>query len=145
MKGEIQPDHMPVNNFSLKVIGLLDLTAVTISGIDDELQTVDLPDRTVASGGNRAATEFDVGIPAHHTAEIAAMEAWYIESQDPITPTYKKPCTLIMNSLSGAKSRTYTLVGVFPKKRATPDLDMGADGDMAVITYTMSVDNIVPI
>lgn len=145
MKGEILPDHMPTNKFSLKVIGLIDLTALTISGLEDELQTVELPDRTVASGGNRAASEFEMGIPAHHGVQIAAMELWFRESQDPISPTYKKPCTLTMESLSGNSDRSYTLIGVFPKKRSTPDLDKADDGEMAVITWSMSVDDILPI
>lgn len=145
MKGIIKPDHMPVNKFSLKVVGLVDLTAITVSGIEDELQTVDLPDRTVASGGNRMAGEFDIAIPLHHTLEMAAMEVWFKEGQDPITPTYKKPCTLGMDSLSGASSRNYTLVGVFVKKRALPDLDKENDGDMAMATWTLSYDDILPL
>ena len=50
MKGIIKPDHIPVNNFDLLVAGLIDLTAVEVSGIEDTLQTIDLPDRTRASG-----------------------------------------------------------------------------------------------
>ncbi len=145
MKGEIQADHIPVNKFQLKVVGLLDLTAVSISGLEDELATIDLPDRTKASGGNRGASEFTMMIPAHHTVEIAAMEVWFKEGQDPIVPTYKKPCTLIMQSLSGQKERSYTLIGVFVMKRTLPDLDKADDGEMASIEWGMSVDDIIPL
>lgn len=145
MKGEIQPDHNPVNKFEFQVVGLGVFTAVEISGIEDELDTTELPDRTVASGGNRQATEFELKIPMHHTTERALLEIWYKESQDPVSPTYKKPCTLLHPSLSGAKSVNYTLIGVFPKKRTLPDLEKANEGEMAVITFMMSCDDVLPL
>lgn len=145
MKGVIKPDHMPVNNYQFLVLGLLELTAVEISGIEDELQTTELPDRTVASGGNRGPTEFTIMIPLHHTLEQAGMEIWYKESQDPVLPTYKKPCTLIHKSLSGQSQRSFTLVGVFPKKRTLPDLEMANEGEAAMVEWTMSADDVIPI
>ena len=70
MKGIIKSDHMPLNKFQLLVAGLPSLTLVTISGIDDELQTVDLPDRTAASGGHRGPSEFTANaVPVAHCAE----------------------------------------------------------------------------
>lgn len=145
MKGVIKPDHMGVNNYTFQVLGLLTLTATKVSGIEDELQTVELPDRTVASGGNRGPTEFSITIPLHHTLEQAAMELWYKESQDPVLPTYKKPCTLTHKSLSAQHSRSFTLVGVFPKKRTLPDLEMGNEGEMAEVEWMMSADDVIPI
>jgi hypothetical protein len=144
MKGVIASDHMSTNNFELLMLGMPSLTVVEASGLEDELQTVELPDRTVASGGNRSATEFDISIPAHHKGEIAACEIWLREAQDPVTPTYKKPGTLIMKSLSGNTTLTFSLLGVFCKKRVTPDLEMANEGEQANITYTLSVDDILP-
>jgi hypothetical protein len=145
MKGEIQPDHIPVNKFQLRVVGLADLAPVTVSGIEEELNTADLPDRTRASGGQKNAGEFEIGIPVHHTVEMVAMELWFKEGQDPVTPTYKKPCTLVMTSISGQRSRNYTLVGVFVTKRALPDLDKANEGELAVAMWTLSYDDIIPI
>lgn len=145
MKGVIQPDHIPVNKFRLIVIGLPDLTITELSGIEDELEVADLPDRTVASGGNRKASEFTFMLPMHHSVEQAAMEAWFLESQDPVLPTYKKPGTLIHESISGATIRTFQLTGLFPKKRALPDLEMVNEGEMAAVEWTMSSDDIAPI
>lgn len=145
MKGEILADHMSVNKYTLQIIGLIPITAVEISGIEDELETTELPDRTVASGGNRKATEFTMMVPAHHTAEQAALELWYRESQDPVSPTYKKPCTLTLESISGNATRGYTLSGVFPKGRNTPDLEKKNEGEIALIEWVMSVDDIIPI
>jgi hypothetical protein len=145
MKGSIQSDHMPTNKYELLIIGLPSITAVEISGMEDELQTTELPDRTVASGGNRGATEFTLSVPMHHTIEQLAMELWFKESQDPISPGYKKPGTLIHKSSSGNAFRSFTLVGAFPKKRALPDLEMGAEGEMANVEWTISVDDLLPI
>jgi hypothetical protein len=145
MKGEVQPDHIPVNKFKLLVVGLLDIYMSTVSGIEDELNTIDLPDRTKASGGNRNATSFTAMHPLHHTAENAALELWFKEGQDPISPTYKKPCTLVMQRLSGTGERSYSLIGVFISKRTLPDLDKSDDGEMAQVEWEFSVDDIIPI
>jgi hypothetical protein len=145
MKGEIKPDHMPVNKYQFLVVGLIPLTATEVSGIEDELETVRLPDRTTASGGNRGPTEFELTMPMHHLTEQAAMEVWFKEGQDPILPTYKKPCTLVHKSISGAVLRSYTLVGVFPTKRTLPDLDKANEGEMATVVWTMSADDVFPL
>jgi len=145
MKGDIQSDHIPVNKFVFSVLGLIDLTVTAVSGLDDELETVKLPDRTQASGGNRGPTNFDITIPAHHQLEQAAMEVWYRESQDPVLPTYKKPCTLTLKSISGQSSYRLSLVGVFPMKRGVPELDKENEGEMAGIVWSMSADDVIPI
>ena len=145
MKGIIQEDHMPTNKFTFQVVGLIPLTVIEHSGIEDELDTTELPDRTIASGGTRKATEFTLMMPTHHTAEQAVMELWFREAQDPVSPTYKKPCTLTMERLSSAAGRNFSLVGVFPKKRALPDLDKSNEGEMAMTEWTMSADDVLPL
>lgn len=145
MKGEMLPDHIPVNNYELLVLGLPALTPTEISGIEDELQTTELPDRTRASGGNRGPTEFTMMIPMHHLIEQAAMELWFRESQDPVSPTYKKVGTLIHKSISGATLRTYSNIGMFPTKRVLPDLEKENEGEIALVEWTISADDIEPI
>lgn len=144
MKGAILPDHMPVNKYQLLVLGMPPLTFTEISGIEDELQTVDLPDRTVASGGNRTSVEFTGKLPAHHMGEQGAMEAWYMQAQDPVSPDYKKTATLVLQSNSGLVVKSYSLMGVFPSKRATPDLEMAAEGEAAMIEWTFKADDVMP-
>ncbi len=142
MKGAIEPNHIPVNNYELLIIGLPSFTAVEISGLEDELQTVELPDRTVASGGNRGPSEFTMMLPMHHTAEQLAAEAWYQEAQDPVLPTYKKIGTLVLKAITGEVARVYALTGAFIKKRTTPDLELNNDGEQANVEWTVSVDDI---
>src|SRR5690606_5954974 len=112
---------------------------------EEELDVVDLPDRTRASGGDTRPVEFTVTQPAHHTAEVMAMEIWFREGQDPVLPTYKKPATLIKRSLSGQTLRAYSLTGVFVSRRATADLEMDNEGEMDTIEWTLNADKVLPI
>lgn len=145
MKGAIKADHIPTNNYELLILGLPTLTPVEISGLEDELETTDLPDRTVASGGNRGPFEFTMLIPMHHTVEQAAMEIWFREGQDPVQPTYKKAGTLIHKSISAQNLRTFSLIGAFVSKRVLPDLEMKGEGEQANVEWTIKGDDILPI
>lgn len=145
MKGEIQADHIPLNKYTLQVIGLIAITATEISGIEDEIESVELPDRTVATSGWRKATEFTVMVPLHHTAEQAALELWFAESQGVVSPVYKKPAVLTHESITGLNTRAFSLAGVWPKKRKLPDLERTAEGDLAGVEWTFSCDNVMPI
>lgn len=144
MKGTIKKNHIPASEFKLLVIGMPEITLVTVSGIEEELETVDLPDRTTASGGHTKPVEFTITQPMHHLVELAAMEAWFRESQDPVSPTYKKNATLVMTSIGGDVSKTYSLMGLYPSKQKLPDLDMANEGEMNVVEWTMKADDITP-
>lgn len=145
MKGKILPDHIPVNKFQLLVIGLPILTITEISGLEDELEIVTLPDRTKATGGNSIPSEFTVMTPAHHMIEQKAWEKWYKEGKEPVSPTYKKTATLVMRSLSGQLALTRSLVGLFVSKRKDPDGEMANEGEMATVEWTLQVDDILPL
>ena len=145
MKGAIQGDHIPLNKYQLIVLGMPELIFTEISGLEEELETVDLPDRTVASGGQTKTLEFTATLPAHHLIMQAAMELWFVEGRDPVASTYKKTATLILKSISGSTFRTYSLIGLFVCKRATPDLEMANEGEMATIEWTFKADQMLPI
>jgi len=145
MKGVIEEGHIPVNNWQLIILGGPLLTITEQSGIEDELETTELPDRTVVSGGNRKAIEFDITMPEHHTVEQVFMESWFKESQDPVSPTYKKIGTMISYDINGNVARTMSLIGAFPKKRVQSDREMANEGEMATVTWTISVDDVEPI
>lgn len=145
MKGSIQPNHIPVNKFEVLVVGLPPLTVTNSSGLEEELQVVELPDNTKVSGGRTGPSEFTITIPLHHTIEVAAMELWFRESQDPVTPTYKKAGSLIMTSIGLAgPTRIYNMIGMFPMKRKLSEGEMKNDGDMATVEWSMCVDQIIP-
>jgi hypothetical protein len=142
MKGAIQSNHIPVNHWELIVPTLPALTITEQSGLEDELEKVKLPDRTVASGGNRGPVEIDITMPMHHITEQLAMEVWFRESQQPVLPTYKKAGTLIHYNSEGNPSKTFGLIGVFPFKRTTSDLEMENEGAMATVVWSLSIDDV---
>jgi hypothetical protein len=145
IKGTLNPDHIPVNKYTFAVVGLLPLVFTQISGLEEEIDVVDLPDRTRASGGNTQPVEFTVMQPAWHTAEVLAMEVWFEEGKDPISSTLKKPVTLTIQSGTGNIRRLYTLTGVWPSKRKTPDLDYENEGEGAFIEWTFQCDSIIAL
>ena len=145
MRGQIRPDHIALNQYQLIVVGLPPLTIVTISGIEEELEAVELPDRTMASGGHTGTVELTIGIPMHHLVEQAAMEVWWRQAQDPVSPVYKLPATLIHQSISGNAFRSFTLLGVFVKGRNLPDLELVNEGEMAVVEWVLNADQILLI
>lgn len=140
MKMVLLPDHIPVNNFDLIVIGGPPiLQFITIDGFDWELDTVDLPDRTKATGGATKAIEFTGTHPKHHVVEDVFLQAWFTEAELGL-PTYKKAATLQNVSISGLNRRNWALIGMFPTKQKTADLDIGNEGEMNVTEWTFSAD-----
>lgn len=135
MKEVLLPDHIPVNNFELIVVGAPPLKFVTLDGFDEEVDTTDLPDRTVASGGATKSIEFTATHPKHHAVEDAFLEAWFVESKLAL-PSYKKPATLLIKSISSLQFKTFSLIWMFPSKRKTADLDIANEGELNVNEWT---------
>lgn len=142
MKGILSPNHIPLNKYKLFVVGLVPLTPVTIGEIEEELQTVDLPDRTRASGGYTSPTSTEVGIAMSEHAQMFAMEAWFADCQGSVAANYKKSATLIYEPIGVGISRIYQLHGVFPQSRGTPAVAMENEGELAVVSWTLSIDSI---
>lgn len=142
IKSTIQPDHFQVNKYTLLVAGLPPVLFTTIGAIESELDDTERPDRTRASGGREKPGETEVTQPAHHLIERAAMEAWFEECKDPVSPTHKKLGTLTVQSQSGLLLMSYALIGLKIMKRALPELDLSNDGEMGEITWTLTYDEV---
>lgn len=149
MQQTLLPDHIPVNNFELIVVGGPPVLQFTkLGGFDWALDTVTLPDRTVASGGTTQAVEFTGEHPKHHTVEDAFLQTWWAESgagTNIVLPTYKKAATLVVASISLINVRTFSLIGTFPKNQKTADRDQANEGDMDVTEWTFSADLPIPL
>ena len=145
MKHVLLPDHIPTNKYALAVAGLGNITYTSVGALEREIDKVDLPDRTSASGGRTKPLEFEVKVPAHHLEEIALMDDWHEQGQDPVDPNYKKTGTLSMISISGLQRYVGTIVQLWVQKDATPELEMNSEGDMAEKTYTMCADDFLPV
>lgn len=145
LKGKIQPNHIPLNRYDLVIVGGPPLTVVTCSGIEEELEVVEMPDRTVASGGNTKPVEFTIGIPTHHAVEIAFMELWFADSIGQ-KPGHKKSGALIMKAVSDiAPGKTHTIMSALVSKRKLPDLEMANEGELSVTEYTIRADQTIPV
>jgi hypothetical protein len=145
MKMTLLPDHIAVNNFDLIVVGGPPVIQfITFDGLEEELDTVDLPDRTKASGGATKAVETTATHPKHHAIEDAFLESWFVEAQLAL-PTYKKAASLLVYSISGLVTRSYNLIGMFPSKRKTADLDMANEGELNVTEWTFMIDKPIPV
>lgn len=145
MKGSVQPNHIPVNNFELLVIGLPPILFTEVSGLEQETEKADMPDRTVVSGGNVKATEFTAMMFEHHSIELASLELWRREGVDPVSPTYKKVGTLIKRGINGEIASTRTVTGLWITKRTDADLDLANEGEPAMVEFTFSADKIESI
>lgn len=145
IKSVILPDHMQVNKFTLDVGGMPPLTLMSVGGMEAELDTVDLPDRTSHSGGREKPQEFDIVIPMHHKQEIAAMELWYQANKDPVQIDAKRVGVLSVFSQSDIAQKSWMLNGLYPMKEGIPELDLDNDGEMASMTYGMKCDERQPL
>lgn len=144
MKGVIQSNHIPKNNYELQVNGLPPITFTEVGDISEVIDKVDLPDRTRASGGTKQAGDFPVMVPSHHDVEVAAMESWYKEGQDPVAPTYKKSGTLLKKGLDGTVIRSYIFSGLWVSERNMTAMSLENEGEMDAIEYLLNFDDILP-
>lgn len=135
MEGVLLPDHIALNNYELIVTGMPKFTFTAISGIDEELETVDLPDRTPASGGHRKPVEFTAKQPMHHVPEVKALELWYKSAQEPVLPIYQKTGMMVMYSISALGLKMYMLTHLFPCGMKLPDTSMDNEGELAEIEW----------
>ena len=144
-KGTIKSDFIPRNKARLDVPGLNPIKFTSITGLEDELQVVDLPDKTRRSGGHRGPSEMVCMHPMHHQIEEVQLELWFTQSQDPVVPGYSRPAAITYMSESGNVLRIFTLIGVFPKKRKTADYEGENEGEMAQTEWTFNIDDIRPV
>jgi len=145
LKGVLETPHIPKHLYQLTVIGLPAMTFTAVGGIEEATEVVQLPDRTAASSGESPPVEFTLTQPLHHRGEVVAMEVWFAEGHNPVTPTYKKTATLTQFNIQGTAAHSWTLMGVWVTKRATQDLEMESEGEMSTIEWSLSADRIMPL
>jgi len=142
IKGVLQSNRVQVNKFELMIVPLTFPKPLftRISGLEMELDTVDLPDRTTRSGGREKQVEFEVDQPMHHVIEVVAMEGWWKQCVNTL-PLYLKIGTLLILNEYLGRSQKFMLYNLWLSKRSQSDLDLDNDGDMAIITWTMKADS----
>lgn len=144
MKGQIKPNHISKNNYELQIVGLPPIVFIEVGDISEQIDKVDLPDRTRASGGTKQAGDFSAMVPSHHDVEMAAMESWYKEGQDPVSPTYKKSGTLVKKGIDGTIIRTYSFTGLWVSERNMTSVALENEGEMDATEFLLNYDDIIP-
>lgn len=144
LKGKIQDNHIPLNKFELVVAGLPTLVLVTTDDIEEMLNVVEMPDRTFRSGGQTGPVEFTGTIPMHHDVQVAALEAWYKQGQDPVQDGYLKAGSMVFYRNDGTP-RPFELVNLWVAGRTVPGGDMANDGEPAMLTFAFRADEITPV
>lgn len=143
VQGKIQKDIMTGQKYVFMVDGV-EFVITDVGSIEETLQTVDLPDGSVASGGRVDPVEFPISIPLHHDVEYAFMELWFKGCQEPIAPNAYKNCSIVIKSNTGAKQRSMTVLGAFISGRSSPELEMeGGAGEMLKVEYTIKADKVM--
>lgn len=138
IEGVIQPNHAPVNSYELCILGLPKIVFTKVEGLEEELETVTLPDRSEASGGNTKPVEFTAMQMIHHAVEVAAIQLWYNLGKGNVTMGYKKSGSMIYKKSDGTIAWVVPLTEIFVKKRKYPDGDMENEGDAGQMTWTFS-------
>lgn len=143
VKGEILPGAAPRSKFRVIFAGLPPFYASKFTGLESELEVLELPDRTRQSAGNTKASTADVAGMVHHTIEAAAWDGWWVQSQAGVAG-YKRAGTVEVLGPDDVPVAFYALAGVFPTKWMLGDLDKTST-DSVEITYSLSVDSVIKI
>jgi hypothetical protein len=144
LKGKIKENHIPLNKFELIIAGLVQITLTTTDDIEAALAVVEMPDKTKRSGGQTGAVEFTGTIPMHHDVEIAALELWFKQGQDPVQSGYLKAGSLVFYRNDGTP-RPFEFVNLWISSRKIPGGDMKSDGEAAMLTYKFQADEVLPV
>jgi len=140
----IQPDAAMTNQFKLEIEGLPAIVFTSTGELATELELATMPDGTRQSTGKTKPSDTEVKHMAHHAEERIAMEAWFAQCIAG-SPTGKRPGFL---HLLGADGRTvkasYALDGCLAYIRKLPELDSSTEGEGAMLTWSLSVDNVLP-
>ncbi len=139
IKGEALPDPALRGQFRVSFIGMPPIYATKFTGLEFEIETTDLADRTRHSAGATGAGEAVCSGYLHHTIEAVAWEAWFDASRNG-SPGYKRDGTLEILGADGIPRAIYSLVGVWPKKWAIGDFDKTSK-DSVEVAFTLSIDD----
>lgn len=144
LKGKIQENHIPLNKFELIVAGMPQITLVTTGDIEESVPAIDMPDRTRRSGGQTGPVSFTGTIPMHHDVQVAALELWYKQCQDPVQDGYLKAGSLMWYRSNG-DPRPFELINLWISARTIPGGDMKNDGEPALLTFKFEADEVTPV
>ena len=127
------------------VLGLPSIVFTKAGGAEQEVGSTDLPDKTKASGGQPEPFDIECELPLHHSSEVEAIEEWYDQGKDPVSPLYKKTATMLYKAQDDTVVKALSYMGAWISKLKYPDGEMENSGDMGVLVVTISVDDYAPL
>lgn len=156
LNGTYPTGHMPKNRYELIIKGVPPypgrLVPTAVRGLERETESVTLPDRSQASGGQTKGGTMTIMIPLHDHAAQAYMHIWAKQGEAPVDPSYKKSITVIykgihFGSLAGGETnfRTLTVIGAWAKKPKWDDLEEKDEGNPVDVEWTILYDEVDPL
>jgi len=142
VKGALEQNPAQKHRYKMLVVGLnpAELHPTSISGIEAMTGVAELPDRTRISDGVIKAGSFTIKIPGHHKIELASLNSWLGDVKTKAPSDYKKDATIIAYDGGRNAVRVITLSNVWPEGYSESDFEMGNEGEMSEIEWTMSFD-----
>jgi len=143
-RGTVEPGSALTNKYRLEMTGLPPLNVVSIGEQSETLVTAEMPDLTRQTTGQVKAIDTEITIMAHHPAEVVALEVWYALCKAG-GPLHKLVGFLHYLGADGSTKLTHMWDGTLLTGRKTPALETKGDAEGLMLTYTVSIDAVVPV
>lgn len=143
-KGSVEAGAALTNSFLLEIPILGAIKFVSMGSLDQELKTTILADSTAMPTGKVDPVTTEAKQYAHHTAERLALEAWYAMNKSG-TLGYKQIGILHMLGADGQAILSWLLDGMICNGRVIPELDSSGEGEGAMLTWKLTIDNVIPL
>lgn len=143
-KGEVEAGSALTNKFRLEIIGGPNIYFSRVGEEAMEIKMAKMPDYTMQTTGQSDAIETEVDIMPHHEADRVYMEAWIADTLAG-GPTHKRAG--IMHHLGANDQPVFSHFwdGVVNRGRKRPEMNKGSDGEALVLTYSLTIDAILPV
>lgn len=142
VKMTLDPDPFGTHNVSLQIDGVPRLRPISVSNLESMLEVSTMPDRTNISSGETKPGTFTVGIMAHHKEEVDALIAMRAAAQG-AADGYKVSGTLTERSISTARQRAVSIIGLWCVGFTIPQHQMADEGTPAVWEFEFSYDDLI--
>lgn len=144
MKGQIQPGAGYTSQFLVQFTDGPEMYIPRVGEVAIELVTAERPDKTIGSTGQRGTVETDFDVPAHHQVDVAYCERKLREAEAG-TIGHKTQAVFLQLGEGGRVIRSWSWRGVLFRSRSIPEHSTGEDGSMSVLTYGITIDDVVPL
>ena len=142
LEGIIPLDVISAADFEFRVNGL-ELIVLERSGLEQEIDQIELPDGRIVSGQKVKAQEMTIMVAAHMTREVTFFDQWMEQARGPRVPrTAYRTVTIVGKSNTKTRRNREILRQCWVCKRSNPDLNLDTGStEMTKIEYTLKVNS----